>query len=157
MKKLAFVYLLCAGSVVSQAQASYDSITISRFLITDDLLGRSWRDTLDADRYINYIAEEKTVYRKPVQRLPRAMGVMHPVLATADRIRENGTADVAKCFIPRHSINYYKQGKIVKFLQVCFECDGLRFSDDLQETFIKSVSTREKQMQELKAIFKDIL
>jgi hypothetical protein len=156
MKKLAFVLLLCAGSAVSQAQVSYDSITISRFLVTDELLGKNWKDTLGAGRYYNYITEEKTVYRKPLQPPPRAMGVIHPVLALAERIKKNGTEDVAKCFIPRHSLNYYKNGKLVKFLQVCFECDGLRFSDDPSKTFVRDLATREKQMAELKELFKPI-
>lgn len=140
-----------------KAQVSYDSISISRFLIREDSYGENWNDTLDAGRYPAFLSEQKTVWRKPAKQPNRAMGVKDPILAITESIKRNGTEDIAKCFIPRHSINYYRGGKIVQFLQVCFECDGLRFSDDTAEPFVKSVRTREKQMQELKRIFKDLL
>jgi hypothetical protein len=157
MKKMLFFFFLVCCTGISRAQSGYDSITFSRFLIREDLLGKNWPDTLKAGHYNNYIAEEKTVWRKPVQPPPRAMGVTHPVLSITDRVKKNGTADVAKCFIPRHSINYYKGGTITRYLLICFECDGLRFSDDPNNTFVKSVSTREKQMAELKNLFAGLL
>ncbi|MBL7739862.1 MAG: hypothetical protein JNK14_11615 [Chitinophagaceae bacterium] len=79
------------------------------------------------------------------------------MISLVSRIKSNGTEDVAKCFIPRHSINFYKGGKIVRYLLVCFECDGVRFSDEPSKTFIKSVNARDRQMTELKKLFKDIL
>lgn len=137
----------------AKAQGSFDSITISRFLIRDELLGINWTDTLKAGKYGNYISEEKTVWKnpkKPVKEIP-------PLISLLSRIEKNGYEDVTKCFIPRHSINYYQKGKIVRFLLVCFECDGLRTSKFVKKDFVKSVDVREKQMQELKEIFKKLL
>lgn len=156
MKTSLLIVLSLFMSCWAKAQTNYDSITISRFLITNDLPGKNWKDTLEAGRYSNYITAEKTTWKRPTKMPPRAMGVMHPVLALMENIRKNGTEDVAKCFIPRHSVNYYKNGKIVKFLQVCFECDGLRFSDDPATTVVKSITKREEQMRELKKLFKPL-
>lgn len=152
MKKLIFLFVFILASFISKAQIAYDSLTISRFLITDENLGANWPDTLAAGHYPNYIADERTVWVKP----PQVYKVLPQVISIVNRVKTNGTADVAKCFIPRHSINYYKGGKIVKYLLICFECDGARFSDD-NNTFVKSVDIREKQMAELKEIFKDLL
>lgn len=156
MKKLACLVLVIASFLETSGQWNYDSVTISRFLISDQLLGKNWRDTLNSGRYPSYLSGETTTWRKQILPQPRTTGVMAPVQSLTQRIKANGTEDVAKCFIPRHSINYYKGGKIVRFLQVCFECDGLRFSDDPSKTFVKSVPVREKQMAELKELFKGI-
>src|SRR5688572_1002530 len=153
MKKIIILFVFLVSSFLSAAQIAYDSLTISRFLITDETLGANWRDTLKAGHYPDYLSEERTVWVKPV----KVYKVLPVIISIVDRIKANGTADVAKCFIPRHSINYYKGGKIVKYLLVCFECDGVRFSDDPPGSFVKSADTREKQMQELKEIFKDLL
>jgi hypothetical protein len=153
MKKLFLLLLLTKISGVLHAQVEYDSITISRFLITDETLGANWKDTLKAGHYPGYLSDERTVWIKPV----KVFKVLPAIIALAGRIKTNGTEDVAKCFIPRHSINYYKSGKITRYLLVCFECDGVRFSDDPKNSFVKSVETREKQMLELKEVFKDLL
>lgn len=146
---LAFLVTGCA----LKAQINYDSLTISRFLIQDDMYDADWVDTLKGGRYPHYIADERTVWIKPAV----VAKVLPPVISLLNQIRTNGTADVAKCFIPRHSINYYKEGKIVKFLLICFECDGLHFSDDPPKNFMNDIKKREKQLQQLKEIFKDLL
>jgi len=144
------VSLLFPGA---KAQVPYDSITISRFLIRDDLLGKNWTDTLKAGKYKNYISGEKTVWKNPKKYLKE----IPPLFSLLNGIEKNGYGDVAKCFIPRHSINYYQKGKIVRFLLVCFECDGLRTSNYVKRDYVKSVVTRENQMKELNKIFKSLL
>jgi hypothetical protein len=153
MKKTIILFIFLSISDMLHAQINYDSLTVSKFLIKEEMYGANWPDTLKAGHYPNYIADEKTVWVKPVQ----VYKVLPPVISIVNRVKTNGTADVAKCFIPRHSINYYKGGKIVKYLLICFECDGVRFSDDPGNSFVKSVDVREKQMAELKEIFKDLL
>ncbi|NOT49647.1 MAG: hypothetical protein HOP10_00045 [Chitinophagaceae bacterium] len=153
MKKIIFLSTFIMAGLTLKAQIAYDSLAISRFLIKEEMYGANWKDTLKAGHYSNYIADERTVWVKPVQ----VYKVLPPIISIVNRVKTNGTADVAKCFIPRHSINYYKGGKIVKYLLICFECDGLRFSDDSNNTFVKSADVREKQMAELKEVFKNLL
>jgi hypothetical protein len=151
MKKILSGLLLFIITNNSQAQESYDSITISRCSIENEWHGKSWNDTLKAGRFSAYLSKEKTIWRKPAHH----PNTLPPSLTY--RIKTNGTEDISKCFIPRHSINYYKGGKIVRYLLVCFECDGFHFSDDPGKTFIKSIKTREKQLAEVKILFKEIL
>ncbi len=153
MKYLFVLLALNVLNLSAQAQVSYDSITISRFLINDDLLGKKWTDTLKAGHYPAYLTDERTVWIKP----SKAYKVLPQIISIGGRIKTNGTADVSKCFIPRHSVNYYKAGKIVRYLLVCFECDGVRFSNDPKTTFVKSIPLREKKMMELKTVFKELL
>ncbi len=144
-----FVFLF----LTVKAQVSNDSITVSRFLIRDDLLGKNWTDTLKAGKFKNYISDEKTVWKNPKKYAKE----IPPLFSLLSGIEKNGYGDVAKCFIPRHSINYYQKGKIVRFLLVCFECDGLRTSNYAKRDLVKSEATRENQMKELKKIFKSLL
>ena len=139
------VLLLILGGTNNVFSQSYDSITISHFLITNELLGRNWKDTLKAGHFSNYLSDEKVVWKKWLVPAPRAMGVTDPILSLTERIKNNGTEDVSKCFIPRHSINYYKKGEISRYLLICFECDGLRFSDDPVKTFVKDVRKRDNR------------
>jgi hypothetical protein len=80
-----------------------------------------------------------------------------PVISLSNRIKSNGTEDISKCFIPRHSINFYNDGKVIRCLLVCFECDGVHFSDDPAKKIIKSIAAGDKQMAELKKLFNDML
>jgi hypothetical protein len=153
MKKLVLLFLLIPFTFLLQAQSAYDSITISRFLINEKMYWVNWQDTLKLGRFLAHIYEEKTVWVKPA----KPQKVLPPVISISNRVKGNGTADVAKCFIPRHSINYYKGGKIIRYLLICFECDGVRFSDDPKKLFIKNIDTRDKQMLELKKLFKEFL
>lgn len=153
MKKFIFLFVITGASVILQAQVSYDSISISRFLIQEKMYGARWADTLKTGRYPIYLSGERTIWVKPM----KPAKVLPAVISLSNRIKANGTEDVTKCFIPRHSINYYKAGKIARYLLVCFECDGVRFSDDPKNSFIRSVGTREKQMAELKILFNELL
>ncbi|MBC7875508.1 MAG: hypothetical protein H7Y01_16015 [Ferruginibacter sp.] len=152
MKKLILLILINHGAGNVQAQVAFDSITISRFLIGENMYGARWADTLKAGRYPVYLSGERTIWVKPA----KTSKILPQVISLANRVKTNGTEDVSKCFIPRHSINYYKEGKITRYLLVCFECDGVRFSDDPLNSFVKSVGTREKQMAELKILFKEL-
>jgi hypothetical protein len=153
MKKILPGLLVFIITINSQAQAGYDSITISRCTIENDWHGAKWADSLKGGRFKNYLKQEKTVWVKPA----KTSNVLPAVISLSNRIRSNGTEDVSKCFIPRHSINFYKNGRIGRYLLVCFECDGVRFSDEPAKSFIKKIDTRDKQMVELKKLFKDIL
>ncbi len=153
MRKLLFLVFILTISFAVKAQSAWDSISISRFYIKEEMYGASWRDTLKLGRFPAHVYEERTTWTKPA----KPSKILPPVIALSNRIKANGTEDVAKCFIPRHSINYYKGGKIARYLLICFECDGMRFSDDPKNSFIKSVPVREKQMAELKTLFTDML
>ncbi len=153
MKRILPVFILLITAIDLKAQSTYDSITISRCTIENNWYGAKWPDSLKAGKFKNYIKQEKTVWIKPAT----APKVLPSVISLTNRIRSNGTEDVSKCFIPRHSINFYKNGKINRYLLVCFECDGVHFSDDPAKTFVKNLDVRDKQMAELKKLFKDIL
>lgn len=72
-------------------------------------------------------------------------------------LKANGTEDVSKCFIPRHVVTLYSNDKILYRVLLCFECDGIRFSNQKMSTAIKSVTKREKKMKELKSVFTKFL
>lgn len=152
MKQILFCIVLLAVTLHSRAQSVYDSVTISRCIIENDWYGKNWPDTLKAGEFRKYIKTEKTVWVRPAS----ANKVLPAIISLSNRIKSNGTEDVSKCFIPRHSINFYRKGQITRYLLVCFECDGVRFSDEPARSFIKNVSTRDKQMAELKKLFKEL-
>jgi hypothetical protein len=70
-----------------------------------------------------------------------------------NNIKANGTGDISKCFIPRHAITVMSDDKVLYRVLVCFECDGIRFSNQTATTAVKTVTKREKWMKELKALF----
>lgn len=75
------------------------------------------------------------------------------LLALIKKLKANGSEDINKCFIPRHCVTLYNGDAVVYRMLVCFECDGIRFSNENKTTKIKSVEYREKAMAELKALF----
>lgn len=75
------------------------------------------------------------------------------IIKLLNNLRNNGTEDINKCFIPRHAVTVYSNDVVLYHVLVCFECDGIRFSSQVKTTKIKSVAKREKWMKELKAIF----
>lgn len=75
------------------------------------------------------------------------------IIKLINNLRNNGTEDINKCFIPRHAITVYSNDVVLYRVLVCFECDGIRFSSQAKTTKIKSVTKREKWMKELKSIF----
>jgi len=81
------------------------------------------------------------------------------IFSLVTRTRENGTKTIARCFIPRHSINFYRSGKIALYVLVCFECNGMEFSDTPRENngLLVNKDVRMGQIEELKILFKDYL
>jgi hypothetical protein len=71
------------------------------------------------------------------------------------KLRANGSEDINKCFIPRHIIQLYNGDELVYSVLVCFECGGIRFSNETKTTGIKSAAKREALMKQLKALFKE--
>lgn len=151
MKKYILFFIFYQAFVIdTNAQQAYDSISISRFTAEEhNIHYANWKDSLKTGTYQQYLAEEKTIWKQASQ----ASKTLPDILLLTKQIKTNGTEDVSKCFIPRHAVNYYKGGKLVRFLLVCFECDGVRFSDDPATSFIKNINTRDKQMAYLKKIF----
>lgn len=147
MKNAVSLLLAVSLSMFCRAQNSYDSISISRFV---ERFAPNWPVT-QAD-YSKYIREEKTIWIKP----GIADTVLPPILQLTKEIQSNGQGAVKRCFIPRHSVNYYNEGRIVLYLLVCFQCDALIFTDAEKRNFLVSREARLKQMDELKEIFKEI-
>jgi hypothetical protein len=147
MKKATSLLLLIFLSLISQAQMSYDSITIGRFV---DRFVPNWPVT--EANYTGYIRQEKTVWIKS----GTADTVLPRILQLTKEIQANGSGALNRCFTPRHSVNYYKDGQIVLYLLVCFQCDGLLFTDKESRNFLVSREARLKQMEELKTIFKEL-
>ena len=100
-------------------------------------------DTIDAAELPAYLSEERTLSADSVVLIQNLLA----------GIRKNGTDDVAKCFIPRHSINFYKGDQLEKYVLVCFECEGVRFSERAVRTPVKNEEKRIGQMKELKKYF----
>jgi hypothetical protein len=69
------------------------------------------------------------------------------------QLKSNGSEDVNKCFIPRHIVQVYSGDKLLYQALICFECDGIRFSNQPKTTPVKSVKKREQLMAELKTLF----
>jgi hypothetical protein len=154
VKKIIFLLIFLVASLFLRAQFfSHDSITISRFIIKDESFGPKWKDTLIAG-YPASISGERTAWVSPPGMITDTIPA---IISLTERIETNGTGWISRCFIPRHSINYYKDGKIVRYLLVCFECSGVEFSDDKKKVFVKDVQTRLDQMSELRSLFKDLL
>jgi hypothetical protein len=132
MKKALLLLFLCGMAATSQAQTIYDSITISKIVRRDSLVS------------------EKKIW----DRTGEMPANDQQILSLTDSIQLNGTGPIGRCFFPRHRVNFYKAGKISRYLLVCFECNELQFSDDIfPEVFVKDVSTRITQMEWLRKIF----
>lgn len=55
---------------------------------------------------------------------------------------------VADCYMPEHRITFYKDGKVIAFLEVCIQCVGKRVSDGFNV-----VPLCGDKMKELKTFF----
>ncbi len=153
MKKILLSFFTFLCSLCLHAQLDYDSVTISRFIERKPSSGPGW-DKITHAGYPADIVGERTIWVNPgkADSLPY-------IFSLAARIRENGTKSLARCFIPRHSINYYRSGKIALYLLVCFECNGMEFSDTPRQDngLLVSRDVRMLQIEELKILFKDYL
>ena len=148
MKKITSLLLVVLFlSLISRAQIGYDSITISRFV---DRFVPNWPVT--RANYTAHIRQEKTIWVKP----GTADTILPRILQLTNEIQTNGSGALNRCFTPRHSVNYYKDGQILLYLLVCFQCDGLLFTDKERRNFLVSRVVRLKQIEELKSIFKEL-
>ena len=75
------------------------------------------------------------------------------VSAILKSLKANGTEDINQCFIPRHAVTVYQGDAVLFQVMVCFECDGIRFTNEKQTTGIKNIAKREKLMASLKELF----
>ncbi len=95
--------------------------------------------------YTGQLAEESFVSENPK--------VAQKLVALIKKLKTNGSEDINKCFTPRHCITLLNGETVVYRALICFECDGIRFSNEKNTTAIKSAGNREKWMQELKQYF----
>jgi len=144
---LMMLFLFSSSSVFGQRGT--DSITFSNFNKPHDVaLLDTVKQTLVWNNYKNFISDEKTVFSKRDKAKD-----FSSISKLLKKLSSNGTDDISKCFYPHHSINYYKEGKIVKYVLICFECEGVRFSDERWITKVKNEQKRMAMMKELKAYF----
>lgn len=135
------ICIVCAGcnAATRTAATNNNEVTVSTFTASEDY---QLIDTIVAASLPPYITQERRVPADSVAALETLLS----------DIKNNGTEDVTKCFIPHHSINYYDKDTLKKFVLVCFECDGIRFSD-YGSTTVKSEEKRAEQMSKLKSFF----
>jgi hypothetical protein len=142
MQKILLVLLLAilaCNSSTQTAAVTNSKVTLSSFTASEDY---QLIDTLKAPMLSSYLTQERRI----------SVDSLEPLEILLSAIKSNGTEDVTKCFIPRHSINYYENDTLKKFVLICFECDGIRFSD-YGSTAVKSDEKRGEQMQKLKTYF----
>ncbi|HEV7782770.1 MAG TPA: hypothetical protein VGO58_15955 [Chitinophagaceae bacterium] len=148
-----FFNLLCTLGLHAQLNHDYDSVTISRFVERNASHGDGWTRITHAG-YAADLVNERTIWvkRGKTDSLPY-------VFSLANRIWENGSKSIGRCFVPRHSINFYRSGMISRYLLVCFQCNGMEFSDLPKENagLLVSTDVRMRQIDELKVLFKDHL
>ncbi|HEX2628840.1 MAG TPA: hypothetical protein VHM26_07510 [Chitinophagaceae bacterium] len=131
--------VVAACNTTKTAGVINKKVTLSSFTASEDY---RLIDTLKVNLLPAYIERERRL-------MPDSLDALEVLLSD---IKSNGTEDVTKCFIPRHSINYYENDTLKKFVLVCFECDGIKFSDYGSST-VKSEERRAEQMQKLKKYF----
>lgn len=150
---LFFFTLFCSYSLHAQLNHDYDSVTISRFVERRPADAEKWNKATPPG-YMAWLVNERTVWVNHGK-----TDSLASVFSLADRIWENGTKSIGRCFVPRHSINFYRSGQVSRYLLVCFECNGMEFSDLPKENagILVNMDTRLKQTEELKALFKDML
>ena len=143
-----FILLFFFVSSGSFAQ-SYDRITLSKFDKPNDLaLLDTVKQLLKTGGYGKFISSEQEVYNKSAK-----TNDFNSVKSLLKKLSSNGTDDISKCFYPRHSVNFYQGNAIVKYVLICFECEGLRFSDERWITNEKDENKQIKVMNELKEEF----
>ncbi len=145
--------LLCSFCLHAQLDHNYDSVTISRFSERRPPEGDKWTRA-NPPGYVAWLLNEQTVWVNHGK-----TDSLASIFSLADRIWENGSKSIGRCFIPRHSINFYRGGQVSRYLLVCFQCNGMEFSDLPKENagILVSQEVRMKQIEELKILFKDML
>lgn len=149
MKAPIFLFVFLLVGTASMAQ-NYDKVTIARFKRPDDKpLVDTLKNLLNTPRYQDFIADEVDVYPA------KSKNNFSALKSLLSQIRKNGSDDISRCFIPRHVVNYYKNGKVVDYALICFECEGIRFSDERRLTAVKNEKKRETQMKKLEELFRN--
>lgn len=145
MVKTFFVALLLFITAACNTSSRTASIAVTKVTVASFTQPEDYRliDTLKPSALAAYLSMERKITADSLSALETLIS----------DIKSNGTEDVAKCFIPRHSINYYEDDTLKKFVLICFECDGIRFSD-YRSTAVKSDEKRAEQMQSLKKFFR---
>ena len=147
--KYLFTIFMFTISFCGMSQDGADRITFSKFDKPKDLaLIDTVKGLLLAGSYGSFISEEKEVYNKASA--TRNFSAVKNIL---QNLSNNGSDDISECFYPQHSINFYKGDKIVKYVLICFDCYGVRFSDERWITKVRNEKKRIDLMQELRTHF----
>jgi hypothetical protein len=152
MKKIIFFFFVLLCSYILNAQYNYDSVTISRF-VERKASGEGWNRITNRNYAADLVDEHRIWFNQE-----QTESIPH-VFSLTERIRDNGAKSLFRCFVPRHSINFYKEGKIARYVLICFQCNGMEFSDMPPEHagLLLSREVRMQQIEELKILFKDYL
>jgi hypothetical protein len=144
MKKQVFVFLLLFAFTGSSTAQKITGIKFAYFLSETtpaDSIGKK----VAAGGYTGTLVDESFVSENPK--------TAAALISLIKKLKANGSDDINKCFIPRHCITLMNGDKILYRVLVCFECDGIRFSNEGKTTKIKNVGYREKAMTDLKKYF----
>lgn len=144
MKKFLIGCCLLVGVQTLQAQRVTD-ILFSYLVQPGNAVDSATPYIVSAGGYSGQIVQSMHVSENPKERAA--------LLALIKKLKANGSADINKCFIPRHCITLLNNDTVVYHILVCFECDGVRFSNEKKTTRVKSVEYREKAMATLKTYF----
>jgi len=144
MKKAIVAVLVLLLSVSGVTAQKITDIQFSYFVAVQESDSNP-RNTIQVDGYKGWLFDKKWVSENPATKAQ--------LIKLLNNLKANGTEDINKCFIPRHVVTAYSNDKILYHVLVCFECDGIRFSNQLGTSNIKSVTKREKWMKELKTLF----
>lgn len=145
--RILLIVVFSFSSFFVQAQKGYDRITISNFKQGfDRILVDSVQGAIRAGLFVDYISAEQVVYdaEKDINRYRKAKKILA-------QLSFNGTEHISTCFIPGHSINYYKDGKLVECILICFKCGGVKFSNEIWVTPVRSERKRLDLLTELES------
>lgn len=147
MKKVsAFIVLITLTTFVAKAQ-KITGVSFSYFTpaIADTFRAGTVPEMISAGGYKGYLTETNWASENPK--------TAAQLIALMKNLKANGSEDINKCFIPRHAVTLMNGDKVVYRALVCFECDGIRFTNEKKTTKVKSVAKREQAMRTLKKYF----
>lgn len=145
-KAFAFIVLFTLTTFVVQAQ-KITGVSFSYFIPAraDTFQKGAVPMMVSAGGYTGYLFETNWVSENPK--------TAAQLIALMKNLKANGSEDINKCFIPRHVVTLMSGDNVVYRALVCFECDGIRFTNEKKTTRIKSVAKREQAMRSLKKYF----
>lgn len=140
------LFLLLAG--IGQAQ-KITGVRFSYFLPArpDTFQAGNIPNMIKAGGYQGYLVQENFVSENPK--------TAAKLIALIKNLKANGSEDISKCFIPRHAVTMLNGNDVVYHVLVCFECDGVRFTNEKKTTKIKNAAKREVMMRSLKKYFNE--